>query len=210
MRENVGQRGWDRLFRGLQVFVPRVGPALPAPSESTENKLPKMPEVKSAGFDTQIQKEGLSVTLRRLDAPAAIAVEYQGKTYSAAVEAIAYLVAFFVGIRLLGWSRQSRFAYFIVVGLGALIVAGAVNPRSAGIWKAIYLGVLFSALVWLGLSLWKWLVAAWRWLSRLAQHDAAPQIPRVVKATPRPPAPPSPPPSAPPTGGPAQGPANAS
>jgi hypothetical protein len=211
MRENVGVRGWDRFFGRLQVFVPRVGPALPAPTATAEHELPKMPEVKSAGFDTQIQKEGLRVTLRRLDAPAAIAVEYRGKTYAATIEAIACLLAFFGGIRLLGRSRQSRFAYFIFVGLGALIVAGAVDPRSAGVWKAIYLGVFLSALAWLICGLWKCVIAASGWIWRLFQRMTQPKVPHVVRATPRPTTPPPPPPpSAPPTGGPDQGPATAS
>ena len=53
-------------------------------------------------------------------------------------------------------SRQARFAYFAFVGLGALIVAGAVHPRAAGLWQAIYLGVFLSALVWLLCKTWRW------------------------------------------------------
>jgi len=206
MREAVGARGWDDFFGGMQVFVPHVGPALPPPLEITQDQLPKMPEVKTAGFDTQIQKEGVRVTLRRLDAPAAIAVEYRGKTYAATMEAIACMLALFGGIRLLGRSRQARFAYFIFVGVGALIVAGAVNPRSAGIWQAIYLGVFLSVLVWCALGLGKWLRAALGWLSRLFKRMAQPRVPHIVKATPPSVSPgptPQPPPSGPATGGPA-------
>jgi hypothetical protein len=217
MRENVGDRGWETFFGGLQVFVPHVGPSLPEPEEAAENQMPELPEVKTAGFDTQIQKEGVSVTLHRLDAPAAIAVEYRGKTYAATVEAIACLLAFFGGIRLLGRSRQSRFAYFIFVGLGALIIAGAVNPRSAGIWQAIYLGVFLSVLVWLLVGSWKWLRAAAGWVVRFFKRPARQKTQRFVKTPPpniprptaRPPSPPSPP-SPPTPPGPSTGPATAS
>jgi hypothetical protein len=126
------------------------------PDGPARNEPPDLPAVKTAGFDTQIQREGANIRLRRLDAPAGILVGYRGKTYAATVEAIACLLAFCGGIGLLGASRQTRFAYFAFVGLGALIVAGAVNPRVAGLWNAIYLGVFLAALVWLGCSLWSW------------------------------------------------------
>ena len=72
--------------------------------------------------------------------PAEIGVAYRGKTYAATVEAIACLLAFAVGVSLLG-RRARRALHYFSVGLGALIVAGAVNPRGAGFWQAIYLGV---------------------------------------------------------------------
>ena len=154
MREEITDRGWDTFFGGLQLFVPHVGPALATPEESQQTAPPELPAVKTAGFDTHIQKEGVSVTLRRLDAPSEIAVAYRGKTYAATLEAIACLLAFFGGVRLLGRSRQTRFAYFILVGVGALIVAGAVNPRAAGVWQSIYVGVLLALFVWLAFGLW--------------------------------------------------------
>ena len=206
MRENVGDRGWDKFFGGLQVFVPHVGPAQPALADAEENELPPMPEVKTAGFDTQVQKEGVSVTLRRLEAPAPIAVEYRGKTYAATVEAIACLLAFFGGVRLLGRSRQGRFAYFIFVGLGALIIAGAVNPRGAGIWQAIYLGVFLAVIVWLVVGLWKWLRAAAGWVVGFFKRPPRQKTQRFVKtpppSVPRPTAQPPTPPSQPPPQGP--------
>jgi hypothetical protein len=205
MRENVGDRGWDSFFGGLRVFVPHVGPALPEPEEVEQNKLPELPEAKTAGFDTQIQKEGVSVTLRRLEAPAAIAVEYRGKTYAATVEAIACLLAFFGGVRLLRRSRESRFGYFLFVGVGALIVAGAVNPRGAGIWQAIYMGVFLSVLVWFGFGFWKRLREAPGQVTRFFKRSAQPKVPHLVRATPSgvPPNPPPMPPPGPATGGPA-------
>jgi hypothetical protein len=157
MREAISRRGWDRLFHAFRIFMPRVGPAVIVPEGPERSEPPALAPVKTAGFDTQIQKEGLTVALRRLDAPAEIRVAYRGKTYAATVEAIACLLAFFGGVSLLGAARQTRFAYFAFVGLGALIIAGAVNPRAGGMWQAIYLGVFFSALVWLVCGMWKWL-----------------------------------------------------
>ncbi len=156
MREVISRRGWDRLFHAFRIFMPRVGPAVIVPEGPQSSEPPALPPVRTAGFDTQIQREGITVALRRLDAPAEIHVSYRSKTYAATVEAIACLLALFGGIRLLGAPRQARFAYFIFVGLGALIVAGAVDPRSAGLWQAIYLGVFLAALAWLVCGTWKW------------------------------------------------------
>ncbi len=185
MREAVSRRGWDRLFHAFRLFVPRVGPALTVPDAPERSEPPELPAVKSVGFDTQIQKEGVSVTLRRLDAPAEIHAAYRGKTYAATVEAIACLLAFFAGVRLLGASRQTRFAYFAFAGLGALIIAGAVNPRAAGFWQAVYLGVFLSALVWLVCGVWGWIRAMSGRISRLFQRK--PRAP-VVEPPPEPPA----------------------
>ena len=148
--------------------------------------------MKTAGFDTQIQKEGVSVTLRRLAAPAPIRAVYRGKTYAATLEAIVCFLALFGGLRLLGRSRQTRFAYFAFVGLGALIIAGAVSPRAAGFWQAIYVGVFLSALVWLVCGFWQWLRTIPASAARLfARKPAPPQRPPSVYPPPMPPEPPA-------------------
>lgn len=197
MREPVSRRGWDRLFHAFRLFVPRVGPALIVPDGPTRNEPPALPPVKSAGFDTQIQKEGASVTLRRLDAPSSIEVGYRAKTYAATVEAIACLIAFIIGIRLKSASRQTRFVYFAIVGLGALVIAGAVNPRVAGLWQSIYLGVFFALLVWLICGAWQTVRRIGARIREFFRSKPQPQ----PKVTPRP-APKDPPPVPPTTGGP--------
>jgi hypothetical protein len=183
MREAVSRRGWDRMFHAFRLFMPRVGPATIAPEGPERSEPPELPPVKTAGFDTQIQKEGITITLRRLDAPADIHVAYRGKTYEATIEAVACLLAFFGGVSLLRSSRQARFAYFAFVGLGALIVAGAVNPRAAGLWQSIYLGVFLSAIVWIVCKTSRWLR----------------ELPSRFRRKPTPP--PVPPPTQPPAGG---------
>ena len=119
------------------------------------NEPPELPVMKSAGFDFQLPTEGGAVTLRRLDAPAPVAIYYRSKTYAGIVEAIAFFLAFFMGVRLIGRPLSARFTYAMGVGVGALIVAGAIAPRAAGMWTAVYLGVLFAIFVWLAWGGWK-------------------------------------------------------
>jgi len=98
----------------------------------------------SAGRRVQFQlpKEGKPVELRRLEAPAGVEISYRSLGWIYTIESVLFFAAFLFGVRLLNRPGQSKFAYAIVVGIGALIVAGAVTPRSAGAWNAIYLGVL--------------------------------------------------------------------
>jgi len=179
MREEVGRRGWERARRLFTFFLPQVGPAPIGADKPALNEPPALPAAKSAGFDTQIQKEGVRVVLRRLDAPAEVRVAYRGKAYAATIEALFAALAFFGGVSLLRATRQARFAYFMFVGIGAVIIAGAVNPRATGLWQAIAAGVFAAALVWLAAAFWK-PVSTWpeRW--------------RTWRTTPRPPKPPHP------------------
>jgi len=199
MREEVGPRGWEGFWDLFSLFVPQIGPQRPGSGWPEQTEPPTLPAANKGGFDTHIQKEGTSVTLRRLAAPAPVSVSYRGKTYAATIEAALCALAFFVGVSLLRASRQMRFAYFMVVGVGALIVAGAVDPRAAGKWQAIYLGVFLALIIWVVLGTWRG-VTGWRgrWRARREARFAA-RVPR--NAYPPPPASFHPaPPTAAPTG----------
>jgi hypothetical protein len=190
MREVLGPRGWDHFFGGLRFFVPDVGPALPAPITVENNEPPELPPVKSAGFDTQIQKEGVAVALRRLDDAAPIAVGYRGRGYAATVEAIAFLLALFGGVRAFAAPPIARLRYFVFVGLTALVISGAVNPRGAGFWQAIYSGVALSVVLWVAWGVLRWLGSRplWRRTTKppypLTPWDAKPEDPESAPGTP--------------------------
>jgi hypothetical protein len=208
MREALSVRGWDifvngggptfpiiqRKFPGMRLFLPRVGPDAPNPDAARQAEPPRLAPATEPGFDTRLQPEGVSVVMRRLDAPSEIKVGYRGKTYAATVEAMACLLAFYGGVRLLGRPRSSRFAYFMFVGFGALIIAGAVNPRGASFWYMIYLGVFLAALVWLACGVWKWVRGipghCRRWWDRaksvIFKPSAPPRVPPSVPPTPPP------------------------
>ena len=177
MREAATPWGWDAFRQVTDLFVPELGPQVPVDRPALVNEPDPLPAGKGAGFDFQIPKEGDSVTLRRLDAPANVAIHYRSRTYAAVVEALALLAAFYFGVRLMGRPRPTRFAYALLAGAGALILAGAVAPRAAGFWTAIYLGVLGAVAVWLGAAIWRKLTGG----------------PRIVSAIPVPHTPPPPP-----------------
>jgi heme A synthase len=120
---------------------------------------PPMPPPKRAGFDTQLRKEGVRVELRRMDAPATVNVSHRGKTFAFLVEAMAALLAFAGAIALLRRERGAKWAYFIFVGLGALVVSGTVNPRSAGPWQMASIGVFAAVGIWLICGIRGWLAA---------------------------------------------------
>jgi hypothetical protein len=183
----AADRGWDLLRMALDLFVPQFGPLNPEPGEPQETEPPAVPAAQSAGFDTQLQPYGVQFVLRRLGEPASIEASYRGKTYAATVEVIAFLLALCLGLLLTGRSLAERFAYFVIIGLGALVIAGAKDPRSAGFWQAIYLGAFLALLVWLFVGTTK--IAAnffrrmgsWRW-----------RKPAPVRVAPTNPTPPTP------------------
>ncbi len=159
MREDVGSFGWENYARRFRMFLPQVGPAAPSARGAQYAQPPPLPAPKRAGFDTQLRKEGVSVELRRMDAPATVTVTHRGKTWAFLVEAFAGLLALAGAIALLRRGRGAKWAYFIFIGLGALALSGAVNPRSAGMWQMITVGVLVGAAVWLICGLRCWLAA---------------------------------------------------
>lgn len=181
MKEATTSWGWDRFRRKMSGFVPNIGPTLQGTQAPELAEPPVLPAAKNAGFDFQIPKEGGAVTLRRLDAPAAVSIQYRDKTFASILESVAFLVALLFGLKQLGSSRQAKFVYAILVGGGALILAGAVAPRAAGLWTAVYLGVLFAVLAWTGMAIYRKLIALPSFLAGLFNRKSQP---RVVAAHP--------------------------
>ena len=203
MREADGGRGWNRLRDGFDAFVPALGPDETQIATADWQPPPDLPPATGGGFDSTVPKEGTPVVLRRLDAPAPVEISYRSLGYANTVEAVACFLALGIGLALLGSSRGARLAYFFVVGVGALILAGAVAPRAAGLWTAVYLGVFAAALVWLAAGSWRWLrrlVRVWSERLRLLGRrlGAGPNRPVTAVPVPRPtPRPPQDPPPAP-------------
>lgn len=173
MREDVGGAIWE-------VFVSDAA----YDHGNAHNEPPALPAPKATGFDTQIQKDGLSVVLRRLAEPAPTSISYRSRVYSATLASALLLLAFYGGIRLLGRSRVAKLRYFLFVGVGALIMSGAVDPRSAASWKAIYAGVFASSLIWIG---WRFLTGLSGIPERVRRYRAS----RLAAAVPPPIKPPT-------------------
>jgi len=187
MREPLSQhRGWDLFHKIFDGFVPKFG-LLNVPQATARQPAPSLDAAQSKGVDFQIPREGTSVVLRRLDAPAEVTVSYRSLTYYYTVESILFFVALYFGLRLTGARRETKFSYVLIAGVGALILAGAVDPRCAGKWHAIYLGVFVSVLVWAGMfgfekfrDMVRWLIARIR--RRKAEPSAPPTAPSIPPA----------------------------
>ena len=213
MREADNGRGWNRLRDQFDSFVPALGPDETQVATADWQPPPDLPPAAGGGFDSTVPKEGTPVVLRRLDAPAPVEISYRSLGYANTVEAVACFLALGFGLALLGSPRGARLAYFFVVGLGALILAGAVAPRAAGLWTAVYLGVFVAALVWLATGFWRWLRRlGYRWSERrrllwlrlwavLNRPVAVGVVPRPASRPPQDPPPPPEPPEPPPQPG---------
>ncbi len=172
MREDVTAFGWENYTRKFRLFLPQIGPDSPATHGKQHTEPPPLPAPKSAGFDTQLRIEGVKVELRRMDAPAVVNVAHRGKTYSFVVDALSGLLAFAGAISMLRRDRSAKWAYFIFIGLGALVISGAVNPRGASKWQHIYIGTLLGVAVWLVCGFRGWLAACAERRSERAEKAA--------------------------------------
>ena len=188
MREEMGQRGWERVMRGIRLFVPQIGPPAPPSGTLQRSEPPELPTARTAGFDTQLRLEGMKTGLRRMDAPAAVEVAFRGKTYSFLVEAMLGILGFAGGIYCLRRNQQERWAYFIFVGLGALVISGVVNPRSAAPWQTLAFGVLGAAFIWIVPGIFRWIAG---FAKRRREAAAAKNAPTSFPV--HPPAPAAPP-----------------
>lgn len=151
MREVHASRGWNTLRDFLDPLVPELGPDTTRLPAAEWQSLPTLPPATGGGFDSSVPKEGTPVVLRRVDVPAPVEISYRSLGYANTVEALGFFLA------LLGASRGARLFYFFLVGIGALVLAGAVALRASGLWTALYLGVFLAALVWLAAGSWRWL-----------------------------------------------------
>ncbi len=179
MREDAGAFGWEGIARKLRMFVPQVGPPAPAVSGARHAEPHALPTPKSAGFDTQLRREGVSVELRRMDAPAMVKVSHRSKTYAFVFEAMAGLLGFAGAIALGRRGRGEKWAYFLFVGLGALVVSGAVLPRGAGPWQMFAAGVFAGVCIWIVCGI----ISAMReWRERAEQRKLQAEARAVAEA----------------------------
>ena len=186
MRESLSQRrGWNLFHRIFDRFIPAFG-LLTVPQPAVQQVVPSLPAAQNSGVDFQIPHEGNSVVMHRLDAPAEVTVSYRSLTYYYTIESILFFIALFFGLRLTGAPREKKFTYAMAAGVGSLILAGAVDPRGAGAWHSIYLGVFLSVLFWavagcLGKfrGMAGWLLTRIR--ERKSRHETPPTMPPTVE-----------------------------
>jgi len=172
MRRSVGERGWASFRRMTDWLIPALGPNEERGHRDSHihwKAPPELPADQSAGFDFEIPAGGQKILFHRLGSTDSVRAGYRSRTWAFTVDALACLLAFMGGLLLL---RKPKFLanlpwltktlYFCILGLGSLVIAGAIQPGSAGFWRAIFLGVLLAALVWLVIGLWKFFTGSVR------------------------------------------------
>jgi hypothetical protein len=153
MWEPVGDRGWETHYKNLfSWMVPALGPET-EDRGGVEWQERAEPGSGSAGFDHPVPREGQHIILRRLGAPDAVQASFLSKGYSYTIQAFAFIIALGVGILLLRLGFVVKVFYFIAVGLGALVVGGAILPRSQTFCHWIFVGVAVAAGIWILVAL---------------------------------------------------------
>ncbi len=173
MRLPVSNRGWDRFRNAFSWLIPSLGPQIPNSRANGWSQPPNLPANQQRGFDIRIPTEGRQFDLHRLDAPSEVKIGYRSQAFAFFWEALLGLAAFIVGLLLLNRDRKLKLIYFAAVGLGALIIAGAVIPTAASVWQAIYLGVFLAAVVWVAYKVLKSTKAGVEWLQERAEKRKA-------------------------------------
>ncbi|NNE92830.1 MAG: hypothetical protein HKN23_14395 [Verrucomicrobiales bacterium] len=173
MRLPVRHRGWNRFRNAFSWLIPSLGPQLPNTHSDGWEQPPQLPPNQQTGFDIRIPTEGRQFDLHRLDAPDTVKIGFRSQSFALFWEALLGLAALVIGLLLLNRDRKLKLIYFAAVGLGSLIIAGAVAPTAASIWQAIYLGVFLGALVWIAYSILKGTKRGAEWLKKKGEARAA-------------------------------------
>lgn len=149
MWEPVTARGWSTQYKNLfSWMVPALGPDTEERGVAHWDERAE-PGSGKAGFDHPVPREGQHIILRRLGAPDAVHASFLSKGYSYTIQAFAFILALGVGLLLLRLGFVTKVFYFIAVGLGSLVVGGAIYPRSQAFCHWIFIGVAVAAAIWL-------------------------------------------------------------
>lgn len=148
-------RGWRRLRNAIDFLVPALGPQLETGPVSHWQAPPALGNEASSGFDVPMVREGELFRLYRLDKPGEARVSFRSETVGIALEAGAWLLAFLIGALLTKASLRGKFVYFVLFGLGALVVSGLLLTHDARIAQAVFIGVVFAAGIWILAGFWR-------------------------------------------------------
>ncbi|MFT5467991.1 MAG: hypothetical protein ACI8UO_003099 [Verrucomicrobiales bacterium] len=156
MQMPAEDRGWRRFQGRLNFLIPALGPKVEVVPVSKKQPPPTISNEASSGFDVPMVREGQLFTLYRLDKPEKIQVSFRDELVMQAMAVTMAILAFLIGVMLLGRSLKTKFVYFVFFGIGALAVSGLISPAFTGHAEAVFLGVLFAVGIWILGGLW-WL-----------------------------------------------------
>lgn len=145
--------GWYRWRRYLDWAVPKPGMVEPPVQTVTQQARPMPGQQGESGPKVTIVEEGQRIQLRRLDAPTPVRVHYRKVAWNLVCEMLMFLLAILLGRDLVKRGKMKRLTYCLTAGILAVLVSVLVDPRTAGPYRAFYLGVFCLAVVWVILTL---------------------------------------------------------
>ncbi|MCX6854302.1 MAG: hypothetical protein NTV80_05290, partial [Verrucomicrobia bacterium] len=148
----ASERGWGSVRRVIDPLLPAFGPNLSALERSVWRDPPSVPQDLRTLYGLQVPQQGHLETLRRLGAPADITLGFRGKKVSYFWNALAFLIALLVGLKLWKAPLQTKMLYLTLGGVGSLLLTGLLGPANIPVALSIMLGVGAIAGLWFSLG----------------------------------------------------------
>lgn len=158
MTQSTEDNGWSRVpgmtrLRNIaDRLIPAFGPQLNAPSEAW-HPIAGIPDQQRASLDFQVPRQGQSVRLHRLGAPAVIDVSFRSRKVSYVYESIAFILVVLAGLRRWRLPLSGKVTWIAVVGLLAIVATGILSAANGRLAKAVILGLGLVAFIWCLLAL---------------------------------------------------------
>jgi hypothetical protein len=145
----ASERGWGSVRRVIDPLLPAFGPNLTALDRSIWRDPPSVPQDLRTLYGLQVPQQGHLETLRRLGTPADITLGFRGKKVSYFWNALAFLAALLVGLKLWKAPVQTKILYLTLGGVGAILLTGLLGPANIPVALSIMLGVVAIAGLWI-------------------------------------------------------------
>lgn len=150
MRRPPEDRGWAVYGRPLGWLIPALGPQLTYSSrENPWTSPPVLTPDQRGALEFQIPKDGQEFLLHRLAEPSPVMLSYRSSRWEHTVQALGLMLGFGVGFLIRKRSAGLRMGYVLFVGLGALVLEGALPPGASAFLHFLAAGVMLAAVFWI-------------------------------------------------------------
>lgn len=173
----ASERGWGRVRRMIDPWLPAFGPNLQALERAVWRNPPEVPSDLRTLYGLQVPQQGHLETLRRLGPPAEVGLGFRGKKVTYFFEAMMFLAALLVGLRLWKASPQKKLLYIALGGVGSMLLTGLIGPANIPIALSTMLAVGLVAGLWCGVAVLQTMAALLRRKPRPPAPPAMPQTP---------------------------------